>query len=240
LFHAALENTFKLRNAAVADPEEIRKVANRRAVAAALVRAAFDEHRLDALAYPTLRRRPVVVEEPQRGTNCQLSATTGWPAMAMPAGFTADGVPIGFELLGPAWSDQRLVAMAYAYEQAVKPRRPAPTKPALVNGAAPGPVVVNFGLASPTLALAFRAEFDPVSGRLTLDLPASVVAASIHRGAPGIDRPVLHRLIDPASPSRRVTVVLPPYQRPWLIEDGLYLAVQTAEGRDSVRLPVGR
>ena len=32
-----------------------------------------------------------------------------------------------FELLGPAWSDQRLLAMAYAYEQSAKPRRPAPT-----------------------------------------------------------------------------------------------------------------
>jgi len=85
-FHAALETTFKLRNTAVADPEEIRKVQARRALAAALVEAAFDEHRIEALAYPTLRRRPVVVEEPQRGTNCQLSASTGFPAMAMPAG----------------------------------------------------------------------------------------------------------------------------------------------------------
>jgi Asp-tRNA(Asn)/Glu-tRNA(Gln) amidotransferase A subunit family amidase len=239
LYHVALENTFKLRNAAVADPEEIRKVGTRRELAAALMRGAFDEYRLDAVAYPTLRRRPVVVEEPQRGTNCQLSATTGFPAMAIPAGFTADGVPIGFELLGPAWSDQRLVAMAYAYEQAAQPRRRAPTTPALVNGAAPGTTSLDFGTTSPTVgSLAFRSEYDPVSGRLVLDLPARVVAASIHRGEPGLDHPVLHRVIDPASPSRHVTIVLPPYQRPWLTEGALQLAVQTAEGRASVPLRV--
>ena len=60
--------------------------------------------------------------------------------MAMPAGFTTDGVPVGFELLGSAWSDQRLVAMAYAYEQAVKPRRPSPTTPALVDAGRAGAV----------------------------------------------------------------------------------------------------
>lgn len=241
LYHVALENTFKLRNAAVADPEEIRKVAARRETAATLIRAAFEEHQLDAVAYPTLRRRPVVVEEPQRGTNCQLSATTGLPAMAMPAGFTTDGVPIGFELLGPAWSDQRLVAMAYAYEQAVKPRRPAPTTPALVNGTAPGPIDLVFGTASPTFgSLSLRSNYDPVSGRLTLDLPAGVMAASIHRGAPGLDHPVLHRVIDPASPSRQVAIILPPYQRPWLLEGTLHLAIQTAEGRTSLPLLVRR
>lgn len=237
LYHAALENTFKLRNAAIADPDEIRKVGTRRELATALLRGAFDEHRLDAVAYPTLRRRPVVVEEPQRGTNCQLSATTGFPAMAMPAGFTPDGVPIGFELLGPAWSDQRLVAMAYAYEQAVKPRRPAPTTPALVNGAPPRPRTWSVASTTPaTGSLTFAGEFDPVSGRLTLDLPARVIAASIHRGEPGPDHPVLHRVIDPASASRHVTLVLPPYQRAWLNEGALMLAVQTAEGRASVPL----
>ena len=232
LYHAALENTFKLRNAAVADPEEIRKVGTRRDLATSLMRAVFDEHRLDAVAYPTLRRRPVVVEEPQRGSNCQLSPTTGLPAMAMPAGFTTDGVPIGFELLGPAWSDQRLVAMAYAYEQAVKPRRRAPTTPALVDGQPPPPIKWNAGtVGTDRDPLAFAATFDPVSGRLTLDFPAAAVTASIHRGAPGLDGPVLHRLIDPASPARQVAVTLPPYQRPWLLDGTLRLSIGTGDGR---------
>ena len=238
-FHAALENTFKLRNAAVPDPEEIRKIERRRELVSHLMRVAFDDYRVDAIAYPTLRRRPVVVEEPQRGSNCQLSATTGFPAMAMPAGFTTDGVPVGFEMLGPAWSDQRLVAMAFAYEQAARPRRPAPTTPALVDGRVPPARTWNFAGTTPTGRLTFVAEFDPVSGRLALDLPAQVVAASIHRGEPGADSPVLHRVIDPASPERRVVITLPAYQRPWLLDGGLRLVVQTAEGRATVPLTAG-
>ena len=110
--------------------------------------------------------------------------------MAMPAGFTPDGVPIGFEILGPAWSDQRLVSLAYAYEQAAKPRRSPPTTPALANGAAPRPGAVTFGSVSPSLGnLSLSGEFDPVSGRLTMELPARVRAASIQRGDPGPDSP---------------------------------------------------
>jgi Asp-tRNA(Asn)/Glu-tRNA(Gln) amidotransferase A subunit family amidase len=238
-YHAALETMFKLRNAAVPDPEEIRKVEARRQAATALVRATLDEHRLDALAYPTLRRRPVVVEEPQRGSNCQLSATTGFPAMAMPAGFTNDGVPIGFELLGPAWSDQRLVAMAYAYERAARPRRAPPTTPPLVGGLAPGTMSVEVGPVPASVgSFAVKADFDPVAGTLTVDLPPSVTAASVQRGEPGVDGPVLHRLIDPASPSRHVKVVLPPYQRPQLRDGALRLTIQTATGRASLPLTV--
>ena len=238
-YHAALETTFKLRNAAVPDPEEIRKVQARRELVAQLVRVALAEYKVEALAYPTLRRRPVVVEEPQRGTTCQLSATTGFPAMAMPAGFTPDGVPVGFELLGPAWSDQRLVSLAYAYEQATRPRRPAPTTPPLVNGAAPGATAVAVGATPAALGgLAVKVEFDPVAGRLTVDLPETVIAASIQRGEPGVDGPVLHRLIDPASPSTRATIVLPSYQRPMLREGALRLTVQTAAGRASLPLTV--
>jgi Asp-tRNA(Asn)/Glu-tRNA(Gln) amidotransferase A subunit family amidase len=229
LFHAALENTFKLRNAAVADPEEIRKVEARRELVRQLVRTALAEYKVDALAYPTLRRRPVVVEEPQRGTTCQLSATSGFPSMAMPAGFTPDGVPIGFELLGSAWSDQRLMSLAYAYEQVARPRRPAPTTPPLVNGAAPGLATIDVGMAPGGGPL--KAEFDPISGRFTIDLPPAVTAAAVHRGEPGPDGPVLQRLLDPASSSHLVTVTLPPYQRPLLQQGALRLVLQTASGR---------
>ncbi|MEZ5286255.1 MAG: amidase family protein [Vicinamibacterales bacterium] len=232
-FHAALEATFKLRNAAEPDADEITAVEARRSMVTALVRGTLEEHRLDALAYPTLRRRPVVVEEPQRGTNCQLSATTGYPAMAMPAGFTDDGVPIGLELLGPAWSDHRLVSMAYAYERASHPRREPPTTPRLVRDAAPAPVSWT---ARADGAPAVPLTFDPVSGRLSWELPADVVAAAVHRGDPGPDGPVLHRLVDPASPAARGALVLPPYQRPWLAEGRLRLVIQQPAGRVTIRL----
>ncbi len=239
-FHAALEATFKLRNAAVPDPEEIRQVQARRQALVAMVNAAFDEHRVEALAYPTLRRRPVVVEETQRGTTCQLSASTGFPAMAMPAGFTTDGVPIGFEMLGPAWSDARLLSLAFAYEQAARPRRAAPTTPPLVNGVVPGSISFEATATEPGASLRVRFDYDPVSGRLSYDFPPRTVAASLHRGAAGAGSPVLHRLIDPASPSMRGMVILPAYQRTALVDGEMSVLAQTGEARVTLPLRVPR
>ncbi|MEB3049190.1 amidase [Mycolicibacter sp. MYC123] len=40
----------------------------------------------------------------------------GWPSVNVPAGFTADGLPIGVQLMGPAHSDGRLVSLAAELE----------------------------------------------------------------------------------------------------------------------------
>ena len=186
-FHAALEATFKLRNAAVADPEEIRQVQARR-------------RRWSPWSTPRStsigsRRSPIRRSggarwwwrRPQRGTTCQLSASTGFPAMAMPAGFTTDGVPIGFEMLGPAWSDARLLSLAFAYEQAARPPAAA-HHPAAGGGRPPAPIPFEVGGSGPAaLRLSFR--YDRVSGALAfgvLGLAAgeSPLAAALHGGAP--------------------------------------------------------
>jgi aspartyl-tRNA(Asn)/glutamyl-tRNA(Gln) amidotransferase subunit A len=43
---------------------------------------------------------------------------TGVPAISVPCGFTREGLPIGLQLMGPAWSEPRLLRLANAYEQA--------------------------------------------------------------------------------------------------------------------------
>lgn len=43
----------------------------------------------------------------------------GLPAMSVPCGFSADGLPIGLQLIGPKWSEARLLSTAKAYETAV-------------------------------------------------------------------------------------------------------------------------
>jgi aspartyl-tRNA(Asn)/glutamyl-tRNA(Gln) amidotransferase subunit A len=42
----------------------------------------------------------------------------GIPGLSLPCGFTADGLPIGLQLLGPTFSEARLLQVANAYEKA--------------------------------------------------------------------------------------------------------------------------
>jgi aspartyl-tRNA(Asn)/glutamyl-tRNA(Gln) amidotransferase subunit A len=43
---------------------------------------------------------------------------TGLPAISLPCGFTAQGLPIGMQLVARPWDEARLLQAAYAYEQA--------------------------------------------------------------------------------------------------------------------------
>src|SRR6187401_1712623 len=141
LNHAELDATFRLRNQPEKrETEHYRQAMIKRRTLRALVLATLEEQRIDALAYPTLRRKPALIGEAQGGTNCQLSATTGLPAIAMPAGFSNDGLPIALELLGGAWEEAKLLKYAFASEQATKPRKAPFSTPPLVNGAAPAPL----------------------------------------------------------------------------------------------------
>jgi len=42
----------------------------------------------------------------------------GLPAISIPCGFTAAGLPIGLQIIGPQWREDRVLQLAYAYEQA--------------------------------------------------------------------------------------------------------------------------
>jgi amidase len=90
-------------------------------------------NRVDALAYPTIRRKANLIGQAQLGTNCGFAARSGLPAIVVPGGFTPDGLPVGVELLGRAWSEPQLIKFAYAYEQATSHRRPPATTPALAG-----------------------------------------------------------------------------------------------------------
>ncbi|MGK9147188.1 amidase [Plantibacter flavus] len=100
------------------DPEA-KATAHRRAIAARYtVSTAVDElfatSGADAVLYPTTRQTaPLLGEAPPRA-NSDLAAATGLPALSLPAGRAVDGLPFGVEMLGRAWSDRTLLAMAQA------------------------------------------------------------------------------------------------------------------------------
>ncbi|MFD7611427.1 amidase [Streptomyces sp. NPDC059828] len=52
----------------------------------------------------------------------------GWPGVNVPAGFTADGLPVGAQLLGPAGGEERLISLAAQLEDDLRwhERHPAP------------------------------------------------------------------------------------------------------------------
>jgi len=57
------------------------------------------------------------------GASSTPAAVAGYPTITVPAG-QAFGLPVGISFIGGAWSEARLIALAYAYEQASKLRRP--------------------------------------------------------------------------------------------------------------------
>ncbi len=106
-------------------PVYVAALAQRRRIREGVL-AVMAEQDLDALAYPTIRRKAALLRAPQEGSNCQLAAKSGLPAISLPAGFTDDGLPVGLELLGRPWTEPTLLGMAYAFEQATGHRRPPP------------------------------------------------------------------------------------------------------------------
>ena len=91
--------------------------------------AALTEHDLDALLFPM-----------NRGSN--IAARPGYPSVIVPFGFApndanppfpddfdAAPAPFGVTFIGTACSEPRLIALAYAFEQATLRRVPPPSTP---------------------------------------------------------------------------------------------------------------
>ena len=94
-----------------------------------LARAGIDDvmaqNKLDAIVAPT--GSPAWLTDHINGDSFQGSssspaAVAGYPTITVPMG-QAHGLPVGLSFVGAAWSEGKLLGLAYAYEQGTKHRR---------------------------------------------------------------------------------------------------------------------
>lgn len=193
-YHVALEQRYRRSIDAGEKEDEYEESLARRTTLAGLLTEAMDTHDLDALVYPTLRVKPVVVGQGQYGSLCRISAHSGLPAISLPAGFTADGIPVGIELLARPFDDGRLVALGYSWEQVAKPRQPPRRTPSLVSDV----LEYHFEIQSSTMRGQLR--FDRPTQVLHYELEVApeedfeIVDVKLHRGDPGSSGPVIELL----------------------------------------------
>jgi amidase len=121
------------------DPDylELRGAATRLAVCA--LETPTSEHSLDAIvsltSNPAWLTDYVLGDHTVFGTS-RPAAVAGWPAISVPFGYVS-GLPVGVTFTGPRWSEPRLIALAYAFEQATGGRREPALLPSV--GSAPPP-----------------------------------------------------------------------------------------------------
>jgi len=100
----------------------------KRADARRLAREALDhmlaDNQVEALVGPSTG--PATIVDPINGSRSlgsysTLPAVSGYPHLTVPMG-NVSGLPVNISFIGPAWSDGRLLALGYAFEQATHAR----------------------------------------------------------------------------------------------------------------------
>ena len=203
----------------------------------------MNELSLDVVVYPTIRRVAARIGDPQRGSGCQVSAHTGLPSLAIPAGWT-DELPVGMELMGRPFEDARLIALGYAFEQAGDLRRAPAIAPALRSGST-ATRSTEVRVSSGAAEVRGRFEYDAAAG--TLEYSTEVTGAAsddVHavvlRHADDEGRwSIAVHLSGPGTLSSSGTVELSETLRAQLEESRLYLELVTqGQPVTTVRTPV--
>jgi amidase len=96
----------------------------------ATVEGILKSQQLDAIVYPTSPRRPGLIASTGGGaagggspSATDIANLTGFPDLIVPAGFTGDNLPVGLSFFGPAFSEGKLFALGYSFEQITHARR---------------------------------------------------------------------------------------------------------------------
>ena len=93
------------------------------------------DEKLEAIVHKSIEHQPTLISDGvnppyvnHRGAPHLNTFLVFVPTIAVPAGFTRDGLPAGISFLGRPYEDGRMIKLAYSYEQANRHRRsPAST-----------------------------------------------------------------------------------------------------------------
>jgi amidase len=117
------------------------------------ISAPLTEHRVEAIV--ALTANPACLTDYVLGDHdvfhtSSPAAVAGCPSITVPAGYVS-GLPVGVSFFGPRWTEPRLIALAYAFEQATALRQ----VPTLARSVGPG------GTALPSLRWGSAPPYPP-------------------------------------------------------------------------------
>lgn len=119
LYHPQLETVLKTRaQHPGTDSDSYPQVQQRQEALYQQLEQFFIHQQINLLAFPVVRHPPVRLGELQEGSNALISAVTGAPAISLPAGLSANGYPIGVELLALKGREDLLLQAAEEIEGA--------------------------------------------------------------------------------------------------------------------------
>jgi amidase len=240
LYHSALESTLRMRNAVVSrDTDTARIARNKRIAIRQALESAIKENNLVAIVYPTLRRKPARIGEAQGGSTCTLSAHSGLPALAVPAGFNADGLPVGIDLLGSAFKEADLLSIGLGIQQTLVLRRAPFSTPPLVNGKAP----IQTTAEARSENVVVRLTYDQTTARMAYAVSgaerdlAQLGAVWIGVGTPAKPAALRHRLLGPGVDANAF-VILSHRDREDLAKNNLMVRFFSTAGKDVADIPL--
>jgi amidase len=110
---------------ALTDPAYRAKRAQARTLARATLDKMLADNRLDAIVAPG--GGPSSLVDPVNGSAIlgapsSLPAVSSYPHLVVPSGYVS-GLPVALSFVGPAWSEAKLLALGFAFEQATHARR---------------------------------------------------------------------------------------------------------------------
>jgi Asp-tRNA(Asn)/Glu-tRNA(Gln) amidotransferase A subunit family amidase len=100
---------------------------SRRKALLTAVLTTMDNLELDALIYPSWSNPPRKIgdsKSPHGNNSPVIAPHSGQPAITVPMGYIDNNLPLGLQILGRPFGEEKLFQYAYAYEQATRHRKP--------------------------------------------------------------------------------------------------------------------